>query len=146
VPLLPIVFVGTRSFKFSPIDFLLFFDIAIGQDNLPALPEKEEDAGDVLIAHAQLEDVILLIDQLRQGWPVPLTRPELLDPGNDEFVQDGVLFSQALQEGENRFVPLGIVVKTDTKLHFSPAVSVRLLQHLCCIVHEQALFCNTCSI
>src|SRR5260370_32973495 len=98
----------TSSLELSRIDFLLFLDIAIGQDNLPALPEKEEDARDVLVAYAQLEDVIFLIDQLRQRWPVPLTRLELLDPGTDALVQHAALFSQVLQEGENGFVPISI--------------------------------------
>jgi hypothetical protein len=122
LPLLPIFFIGTRSFELSCIDFLLFLDIAIGQDNLAALLEKEKDAGDVLVAYAQLEDVILLIEQLRQRWPMPLTCLELLDPCNGKFVQGAVLLSQPLQEGENRFISFSVVEKADTKLHLSPAV------------------------
>jgi hypothetical protein len=52
------MFVDTRSFELSRINFLLFLDIAISKDNLPALLAKE-DAGDVLVPYAQLEDVII---------------------------------------------------------------------------------------
>jgi hypothetical protein len=132
--------------EFSRIDFLMFLDISIGQDNLSALPKKEEGASDVLVTYPQLEDITFLIDQLSQWWPVSLTRLELLHPRNDEFVQYAILFSQVLQEDENRFVPISVVVKADTKLHRAPAVSVCVLQHLCCIVHEGACSCNTDSI
>jgi hypothetical protein len=76
---------------------------------------------------------------------MPLTLLELFDPRNDEFVQDAIPFSQVLQKGEKRFVPIRVVVKADTKLHRSPAVVVYVLQHLCCIVHERALSCKTNS-
>src|SRR6266571_3874775 len=146
MPLLPILFIATSSLEFSRVDFLLFLSIAMGQDKFLALPEKEEDACDVLATDAELEKHLVLIDQCSQRWSMPLTLLELSDPGNDEFVQDAVPFSQVLQKGEKGFVPIRVVVKAYTKLHVSPAVSVCVLQHLCCIVHECIVSCKTTSL
>ena len=79
------------------------------------------------------------------GVRVSRSVSSLLDPGNDQFVKDRILLPQILQERENRLVPLSIVVKAYTKLHRSPAVSVGVLQHLCCIVHERTCSCKTGS-
>ena len=94
----------------------------MGQDKFLALPEKEEDACDVLATDAELEKHLLLIDQCSQWWSMPLTLLKLFDPRYDEFVQDAVPFSQVLQKGEKGFVPMRVVVKADTKLQVSPAV------------------------
>ena len=61
--MLPIFFVGTSSLDGSRINFLLFFDISIGQDYLLAALKKEEDASNVLVSDAQLKEYIFLIDE-----------------------------------------------------------------------------------
>jgi hypothetical protein len=48
MPLLPILFIHASELEFSRIDFLLYFDVAMGQDQFLPLPEKEEDACNVL--------------------------------------------------------------------------------------------------
>ena len=68
----------------------------MGQDQFEALPEKEEDTRDVLATDTELEKHLLLIDQCSQWWSMQLTLLELFDPRNDDFVQEAVLFSQAL--------------------------------------------------
>src|SRR5215469_16341431 len=116
-----------------------------GQDNLLVALKKEEDASNVLVSNSQLKEHISLIDEDRQWESVSLAHFELLDPGNDQFVKDRILLPQVLQKRENRLVSPGIVVKAYTKLHRSPAVSVCVLQHLCCIVHERTCSCKTGS-
>jgi hypothetical protein len=108
--LLPIFFIGTSSLEGTRINFLLFFDISVGQDNLLVALKKEEDASNVLVSDAQLKEHIFLIDEDGQWESVSLARFELLDPGNNQFVKGRILLPQVLQERENRLVPLGIVL------------------------------------
>jgi len=97
--LLPIFFVCTSSLEGSRINFLLFFDISVGQDNLLIALKKEEDASNVLVSDAQLKEHIFLIDEDGQWESVSLARFELLDPGNDQFVKDSRKSSKNARTG-----------------------------------------------
>jgi len=84
--LLPSFYVGTSSLEGSRINFLLFFDISVGQDNLLVALKEKEDASNVLVSDAQLKEYIFLINEDGQWESVSLARFELLDPGNNQFV------------------------------------------------------------